>query len=72
MNDRLPTVRSALAARCKVAAICDACDHDRELDLNDLIARGHGDTALLALPLRCACGAAQFRMVVSGSPPGYT
>lgn len=66
-----PTVRTALAAGCNVAAICTDCGRDRELNLGDLIDRGHADTALLQLPLRCACGSARCRIVVSGSPPGY-
>lgn len=36
-----------MAASCNVAVICADCGHDRDLDLGELIDRGHADTALL-------------------------
>jgi hypothetical protein len=43
----LPTVRTALAAHCRVAALCLKCDHVRDLNLEALLKRrkrGDGDT----------------------------
>ena len=45
----LPTVRTALAAHCQVAALCLDCDHVRDLDLEALAER-HADTPLIGLP----------------------
>jgi len=36
MTKALPTVRTALAAHCRVAALCLKCDHVRDLDLEAL------------------------------------
>ena len=70
MSGGLPTVRSALAAHCQVAALCLSCDHVRNLDLRELATR-HADTALIQLPLRFQrCGARRFRIIVSGRLPG--
>ncbi len=64
-----PTPRTSLAARVSVTAICRVCGHNQPLDLADLIARGHADTPLLALPLRCRCGERGFEVIVSGYRP---
>jgi hypothetical protein len=62
----LPTIRTAQAAHCLVAALCLKCDHAQDLDLNAL-AKGYADTPLIHLPLRCGrCGSRAFRVVVSG------
>jgi hypothetical protein len=65
----LPTVRTALAARCRVAALCLDCDRARDLDLKAL-AKHHADTPLIRLPLRCRCGSRRYRIIVSGREPG--
>jgi hypothetical protein len=65
----LPTVRTALAAHCRVAVLCLNCDHVRDLDLKVLAGR-HADTPLIRLPLRCRrCGSRAFRVLVSGVAP---
>jgi hypothetical protein len=38
VTEGLPTVRTALAAHCLVAALCLRCDHVRDLDLEALCA----------------------------------
>ena len=69
MTEGLATVRTALAAHCRVSAHCLRCDHVRDLDL-DALAERHADTALIRLPLRCRCGSRACRVVVSGRWPG--
>ena len=66
----LPTVRTALAAHCRVAALCLKCDHVRDLDLEALLRR-QADTPLVRLPLLCRrCGSRRYRIIVSGREPG--
>ena len=69
IDQPLPTIRTALAAHCRVAALCLRCDHVRDLDLEALAER-YVDTALIRLPLRCRCGSRRYRIVVSGQEPG--
>lgn len=58
------TVRSSMKAHLSVTAICRACDRYQLLDLTDLVRRGHEDTPLLELPLRCRCGSRAYTVVV--------
>ena len=69
MTEALPTVRTALAAHCRVSAHCLDCERVQELNLEALAER-HTDTALIRLPLRCRCGSRRCRIVVSGREPG--
>ena len=62
----LPTVRTALAARCQVHAVCRACDRIRLLDLDRLANDGYGDVPLIKLSLRCECGSRDCGVAVSG------
>jgi hypothetical protein len=62
-----PTPRTSVTAHVSVTAYCEHCSHGAPLDLEALIRAGHGDTALLALPLRCeACRRFGHRVTVSG------
>lgn len=64
----LPTVRDSWLLRHALTAYCTKrgpdgheCGHNSELDLATLIARGHGETACIRLPLVCAaCGGRTF------------
>lgn len=48
-------------------ASCRHCGRVVHLDLPAIIAAGHGDTALIALPLRCTrCGRTGHGIIVSG------
>ncbi len=49
-DEPVATVRTALDAECQVLASCRDCEHDRQLDLADLAAKGHAETPLLSLP----------------------
>jgi hypothetical protein len=50
-------------------ATCRHCDHQADLDLAALIESGHGDTPLIALPLRCAaCAGRGHTISVLGTP----
>jgi hypothetical protein len=70
MTEALPTVSTALAARCRVSALCLECGHIRNLDLKAL-AKRHANTALIKLPLQCRqCGSRRCRVIVSGREPG--
>jgi hypothetical protein len=63
----LATVQTALTAQRRVDALCLKCEHMRRLDLAHLAGRGHENTPLTRLPLRCtACQASDFRVIVSG------
>ena len=69
MTEALPTIRTALAAHCRVAALCLRCEHVHDLDLKAL-AKRHADMPLIKLPPRCPCGSRACRVVVSGQEPG--
>ena len=71
MAKPLPTIRTALAAHCRVSARCLDCERVQELNLEALTER-YVDTALIRLPLRCRCGSRRCRIVVSGREPGLT
>jgi hypothetical protein len=62
----LPTPRRYLNLH-RVDAACRSCDHITTLDLAALVASGHGDTALIHLPLRCSqCGAMGHGIIITG------
>jgi hypothetical protein len=70
VSEALPTVRTALAAHCRVSAHCLDCERVRELDL-EALAECHANTPLIRLPLRCVrCESRRCRVVVSGRWPG--
>jgi hypothetical protein len=67
-----PTPRLYLGVHT-VQAYCQYCRHPkyRTLDLQKLIDRGHGDTPLLELPLRCVeCGKRGHGIIVRGARQG--
>jgi hypothetical protein len=67
--DDAPTVTSTIDANASLSAICRQCQHNADVDLSAIQARGMGGVKLLALRLRCAaCGAADCSIVVSGRP----
>jgi hypothetical protein len=68
MPDGLPTARDYREVHM-VHVICAPCNRPARLDLEAVIAAGHGDTPLIKLPLRCSvCGGAACSISVSGSP----
>lgn len=53
----MPTVLSALEAGNVVYAFCADCNHNAEIDLSHIVARGLGAVPLVELKFRCtACG----------------
>lgn len=71
MSDPTPaTVASSLRAHVDVTVYCRVCRHSGPLDLEAMAERGHTDTPLLALPLRCRCGARSFEVRVSAQQTG--
>ena len=68
MSDTRPaTVAGSLAAHVRITATCKHCHRDAVLDLAALDRAGHGRTALLDLPLKCAeCGGRGHGIIVSG------
>jgi len=51
----------------QVHAVCRHCSRVVPLDLPAIITAGHGDTALIALPLRCTrCSKTGHSIIVSG------
>jgi hypothetical protein len=59
-----------MEAHCLVSATCADCDHASRLDLSELATRGHGDVALIRLPLKCQCGSRRVGISVSGKAYG--
>ena len=63
----MTTLSQQHKARHHLTAICQTCQHTRQLDTPNLIARGHGDTPIDRLPLVCAaCGGRRVAAVVGG------
>jgi hypothetical protein len=64
---RPATVSGSFAAHVRVAATCSHCHRDSILDLDALVAAGHGLKPLRSLPLRCGeCGGRGHGIVVCG------
>jgi hypothetical protein len=62
----LATVATALAAECRLHAICADCERVQQIDLQALVDAGWTRTPLVDLPLRCRCGSRRCSAVVSG------
>jgi hypothetical protein len=69
VTDDLPTPRN-MPPGYAVSAWCRACQHTVQLDLAALAAGGHGDVALIHLPLRCRCGSGEFGIIVGAVSGG--
>ena len=61
----LPTPRTTLAARyVRVVLTCWSCRHQRDADLQALVAAGRGDVPLIHLRWRCSrCRSARIDMI---------
>jgi hypothetical protein len=68
-DDALPTPRS-MPPGYDVSAWCRACQHTVGLDVGALVTGGHGDVALIHLPLRCRCGSGEFGIIVGAVSGG--
>ncbi len=69
---RLPTPRMYFGLHT-VHAVCKHCDRVVRLDLIALVAAGHGNTALIHLPLRCSgCEWTGHSVIVFGQSYGLT
>jgi hypothetical protein len=69
MTDALPTPRS-IPQGYNVSTWCRACQHTVRLDLEALVAVGHGDVPFIHLPLRCRCGSDRFGVIVGAVSAG--
>ena len=64
-----PTVNDAIRARLRVLGWCNSCDHSHTINLGALVRRGHGETQLIRLKLKCSeCGSSNCRAIVNGTP----
>jgi len=64
-------VAGSLAAHVRVTATCSHCHRDSILDLDALVAAGHGLKPLISLPLRCGeCGGRGHGIIVDGAHLG--
>ena len=68
MNDKQPIIVDTMddfkAHGYTLAAFCDACSRHSELDIEDLIAKGHGGTSITAIKPRCSkCGERAQKLV---------
>jgi hypothetical protein len=65
MNRRLPTVRGALEAGCRVDGLCYECRRLSRLDPAMLAQDGHRDTVLISVPVVCVCGSKRSQIINS-------